>query len=477
MEYNEMTAKKNIMTAIKRAASPMRQSSTGAEMQLPPIATGLPATTPFTRYVLDNLNLQNGEYKLFAMTFAPQIQTDCDAKVLDFDDYFHLLGTEKRNALRVLNRTLDQDEVVLLKSEQNSVGRPRDVYLLSVNQIEEVLLAANTEEGRRWRKLVLRIKNLVVGYMKLEMEASAKQAHKQLEEQTSKLAIEEAKRAELEVVQARLQSTIESQRKRDEKKEARKRQQKQPTESTYLISNNPGGEGPFKCGMTEKEAKQRAKAMQTGNHEPVVVLSEIPCVKAEVIEKVMHQIFYDYRTNDKLEWFDAPLPSMKAMTKFLIEAIDGFSRIDHDRFSVENLLEEMTNLLKQNLFDLPLQESRMGLEGEEPQLQNAEATSKENTRANRQVKLDILDQWLVDRLVSGSLPSIILSRKLANILEKDGTEVQPNWVTNQLKKRYGGTGIKCPQSQRWVDKERGRAIVFDAQLLRVNFIRRGLISV
>ena len=84
-----MTTVKNIMTAMKRAVSPVRQA-TGADFQLP--STRLPATTPFTRYVLDNLNLQNGEYKLFAMTFASQIQTDCDANALDFDDYFHLLG-------------------------------------------------------------------------------------------------------------------------------------------------------------------------------------------------------------------------------------------------------------------------------------------------------------------------------------------------------------------------------------------------
>jgi len=56
------------------------------------------------------------------------------------------------------------------------------VYLLSVNQFEEVLLAANTDSGKKWRKLVLKIKNLVVAYMKMEMEASAVRASTQLEE-------------------------------------------------------------------------------------------------------------------------------------------------------------------------------------------------------------------------------------------------------------------------------------------------------
>ena len=135
---------KNIMTAMKRAVSPVRQASDVAESKLPP---SIPTTTPFTRYVLDNLDLDNGEYKMFAMTFAPQIQMDCEAKVLDFDDYFHLLGHKtKGNALRTLLATIEESELIIIKSDKNSVGRPRDVYRLSVNQMEEVLLAARGEE-------------------------------------------------------------------------------------------------------------------------------------------------------------------------------------------------------------------------------------------------------------------------------------------------------------------------------------------
>ena len=99
---------------------------------------------------------------MFAMTFAPQIQMDCNAKVLDFDDYHHLLGhANKASALRTLLRTIPRDELVFNKDVENSMGRPRDVYMLDINQIEEVLLAANTEEGRRWRKLVLKSRILL----------------------------------------------------------------------------------------------------------------------------------------------------------------------------------------------------------------------------------------------------------------------------------------------------------------------------
>ena len=73
-------------------------------------------------------------------------------------------------------------DIVVSRSAENYIGRSKDVNLLSVNQIDELLLAANAGQGRRWRKLLLKIKNLVVNYMKMEMEmqVSAKMAHQQL---------------------------------------------------------------------------------------------------------------------------------------------------------------------------------------------------------------------------------------------------------------------------------------------------------
>ena len=49
---------------------------------------------------------------MVAMAFAPQIQTDCDAPVVDFDENYHLLGMEKRNALRIVTRVIKSDELV-----------------------------------------------------------------------------------------------------------------------------------------------------------------------------------------------------------------------------------------------------------------------------------------------------------------------------------------------------------------------------
>ena len=122
---------------------------------------------PFTCFILPQLD--DEDERMVAMAFAPQIHTNCDARKLDFDNFFHLLGhTSKRDAVRILKRTIPEAELVLGTSAQNSTGRPRDIYMVSVNQFEQVLLAANTEAGKKWRKLVLRIKNLVVQYMKME---------------------------------------------------------------------------------------------------------------------------------------------------------------------------------------------------------------------------------------------------------------------------------------------------------------------
>ena len=84
----------------------------------------------------------------------------------------------------------------------------------------------------------------------------------------------------------------------------------------------------------------------------------------------------------------------------------------------------------------------------------------------QQLSLDRIDQWLVDRIESGSLPEIILSRKLAQLLMRNDRDViQPNWVTNQLR-RYEHEGVEFPKSQRWIDRERGRAIQFDKKRLQ-----------
>ena len=376
---------KKIVTKIKDALSRGSRSPSPE----PGPSMGESSDSPFTQFVLSNLDEQ--DQKMVATTFAPQIQTDCDARNLDFDDFFHLLGhTSKRDAVRTLKRTISEGEIVLGTSAKNSTGRPRDIYLVSVNQFEEVLLAANTDAGKKWRKLVLKIKNLVVQFMKMEME-----------EQVAQLAIKDDKLEELEAVQTRLHATLETERARQAKKEMRKAQQKTPLEKNYLLSNSPGGTGPYKLGKTNADGKKRAKEMQTGNHENLTCVFEIACTDSYLIERVAQHVFYDYRINDKLEWFDAPKDSMASVLTFLVETIDGLRRVDHDEYQVKNPLRTMI-------------EGVRALEGHR---REDDDFDYDDILAGP-VVLNRIEEWLVKALENDSLPARIYKVDLPSEIKK-----------------------------------------------------------
>ena len=348
-----MAGKKNIMNAIKRAVSPSKSRATSTAT-----ASNVTQDTPLTRFVLDRLEGPSKE--LFAMSFAAQMSIDKHALVFDLSDALPWLGIDRiDNAIRLLTRHFKKDEYkvekVFLPKEENSDkgGRPGNRHLISLDQFEDLLMLADTKQGKEARKMYKQLRDAVQDYMKMEMEVSAIQAQKQLEEQTSKLAIEETKRQELQDIHTQLQATIEAQKRREEKKEARKRQQKEPLETAYLMSNNPDPQqGPFKSGCTAGDAKKRAKGMQTGNHEELKVVASVKCVDAELVEKVMHRIFHDYRTNDKLEWFDTDLRSMNSVMRFVARIIDGLNCVNHDDLCVEEALGDVMTVMEAKIFQL-----------------------------------------------------------------------------------------------------------------------------
>lgn len=55
---------------------------------------------------------------MVGVTFAMQIKDDCEAPVLDFDRYYHLLGMEKRNALQILIMTIADAGTIVVKRIQ-----------------------------------------------------------------------------------------------------------------------------------------------------------------------------------------------------------------------------------------------------------------------------------------------------------------------------------------------------------------------
>ncbi|CAK0769618.1 hypothetical protein CVIRNUC_003685 [Coccomyxa viridis] len=155
-------------------STPSSRSSVGRAIS-PSAQTG----TPFTDYVLSRLPDEESQ-KLFALSFGEYLHHDPDALDIDFDDVFQWLGIDRKgNALRLLKREFSTDEYIVLLKEDNSApgaGRPRDVYKMSFNQFEELIISAQTPEGKRARRLVLLLKKILQDYIIAEQVQQARAA-------------------------------------------------------------------------------------------------------------------------------------------------------------------------------------------------------------------------------------------------------------------------------------------------------------
>ena len=124
--------------------------------------------TPFTDFVLSRLPNEESQ-KLFALSFGEHLRRDADALEIDFDEVFKWLGIDRKDsALRLLRREFSSAEYVSHIDVGNlgtTGGRPRDVYKISFNQFEELMIAAQTAEGKKARKLVLHLKKILQDYI------------------------------------------------------------------------------------------------------------------------------------------------------------------------------------------------------------------------------------------------------------------------------------------------------------------------
>ncbi len=108
------------------------------------------------------------------MSFGEYLRHDPDALDIDFDDVFKWLGIDRKDsALRLLKREFSSAEYVSHTDVGNlgtTGGRPKEVYKISFNQFEELMIAAQTDEGKKARKLVLLLKKILQDYMIAEQE-------------------------------------------------------------------------------------------------------------------------------------------------------------------------------------------------------------------------------------------------------------------------------------------------------------------
>ena len=157
-------------TLARRAVLSPGSSSSNSSGLTPASSGSTQAATPFTDFVLSRLPDEDSQ-KLFALSFGEHICHDPDALDINFEDVHHWLGIPlKANALRLLKRELNAEEYLFIRDDEKSNGRPKDIYKISFNQFEELMIAAQTVEGKRARKLVLLLKKILQQYMVAELE-------------------------------------------------------------------------------------------------------------------------------------------------------------------------------------------------------------------------------------------------------------------------------------------------------------------
>ena len=155
----------------------------------------------FNRFLQNELD--EDYHRLVATSFARYIKGDSDARTIDVDDVLHFFGyKQKVKAVELLLKLYPNtkpvlaengDESIFSGSGKNIVGRKKTIYLISFDQFEELLLAAQTPEGTTARKAVLAVKKAVFKFIKMEKA----QAQKKLEEKMSELALAEQDNAML----------------------------------------------------------------------------------------------------------------------------------------------------------------------------------------------------------------------------------------------------------------------------------------
>jgi len=84
--------------------------------------------------------------------------------------------TRQTSRLRKSCRTSIRYSLIFEDNSAAGAGRPRDVYKISFNQFEELMISAQTPEGKRARKLVLLLKKILQDYIVAEQVHQARAA-------------------------------------------------------------------------------------------------------------------------------------------------------------------------------------------------------------------------------------------------------------------------------------------------------------
>ena len=156
--------------ASVRSSGPSSESS-----RVGTTPTPAQAGTPFTQYVLSRIPDEELQ-KLFALSFGEHRRHDADALAIDLDHVYKWLGyNRKDNAARLLKMEIPDGEYALLTSEEGRGPANRASYMISFDQFEELMIAAQTAQGKKARKFVLLLKKILQEYPIAEQKAHTQQ--------------------------------------------------------------------------------------------------------------------------------------------------------------------------------------------------------------------------------------------------------------------------------------------------------------
>lgn len=280
--------------------------------------------------------LKEDYHKLVATSFAEFIKGDTSEQNIDFDHHYQFLGyKQKVKAVELLlKRFPELKPDVFSQTGKNKTGRKRNTFIISFDQYEELLLSAQTAEGDMARKAVLAIKNAVFKFIKIEknrdqqqLEDQKLQAQRQLQEQMTKLAIEEGKRSELEKAQSDLHNALQAEKERLASLKALRDNDDEPNQTAYLMES-----GVFKTyikiGKTGEEGEKRKKELQTGNPEEITVFFERKCIDSKLVERCLHHMFRWYKRRG--EWYEIDKERAIYYMRLMTDLLDGTRRIEHE---------------------------------------------------------------------------------------------------------------------------------------------------
>ncbi len=317
--------------------------------------------------------------------------------------------------------------------------------MISFDQFEELLLAAQTPEGSVARKAVLAVKKAVFKFMKQERVT----AQEELEEQAAKLALAEQEKTSLATQLKNLRAA------------------KSYLYAFWLFDDR------YKCGITdnpEKREKQHNTSCPSGRMIHTVVIA---CKQSE---KLLNSIMKKHGNHVRQEEYE--IEGGEAKIRLILNTIarveETLHSISFDRY--EELLTFANDVLETENRNEGTGDERLTVD-REVAVRRVErvdvATGTYPASDVDEAGLNQVELWVIAKLRDGSLPSKILSDDLVSSIEmmfpRCGIEVS---FAKKVLTAIPGIRYATPT----VDKVKGRGFHFRRSFIVQHYVDLGLLT-